>query len=115
MTLEERVAFLEGRVDEQARAGDGIRDAVAQVELRMGQFEERMDRRFEALDERFETLEARMDRRFEGIDMRFERIERRVDMIDDKLTRYFTWLVGIQVSTLIAVVTAFFTTISMLR
>ncbi len=74
----------------------------------MGQLEERMDRRFEALEER-------MDRRFEGIDKRFERIERRVDLIDDKLTRYFTWLVGIQVSTLIAVVTAFFTTISMLR
>ena len=108
MTLEERVAFLEGRVDEQARTGDGIRDAVSQVELRMGQLEERMDRRFEALEER-------MDRRFEGVDRRFESIEQRVDSIDDKLTRYFTWLVGIQVSTLIAVVTAFFTTVSMLR
>jgi hypothetical protein len=38
------------------------------------------------------SLEARMDRRFEGL--------------DQKLSRHFMWLVGIQVTTLAAIVAA---------
>jgi hypothetical protein len=64
-TLEERVAFLEGRVEEHARSTDGIRDALVHLE-------ERMDRRFEAMDARFETLQAAMLQRFDAMDARFD-------------------------------------------
>ncbi|MBI3261873.1 MAG: hypothetical protein HYZ58_01835, partial [Acidobacteria bacterium] len=56
-TLEERVAFLEGRVVEHSGALDGVRGAVVSLEQR--------------LDRRFEALEQRMDRRFEGVEQRF--------------------------------------------
>ena len=80
-TIEERVAFLEGRVTEHTRGMDGIRDALS-------------------------NLETRVDRRFEGVDRRFENVERRLDALDDKLSRHFVWLVGVQVTTLAAIVAA---------
>lgn len=51
-TLEERVAFLEGRVAEHSHGMDGIRDALVHLE-------ERIDRRFEA-PYRFSTVEQLM-------------------------------------------------------
>lgn len=73
-TLEERVAFLEGRVAEHSRGMDGIREAVVHLE-------ERMDRRLGTLD-------------------------RRVNGLDEKMSRYFVWIVGVQVTTLAAIVAA---------
>ena len=98
-TLEERVAFLEGRVAEHSRGVDGIRDALVHLE-------ERMDRRFEGVDARFQSLDVRLDgmeRRLDGLDTK---MERRFAGIEDKLSRSFVWLVGIQVTTLAAMVTA---------
>lgn len=86
--LEERVAYLEGKVEEHARGMDGMRDAIVQLGQRLVHLEERMDRRFEAID-----------RRFEGV-------ERRLDGLDDKLSRHFVWLVGVQVTTLAAIIAA---------
>lgn len=71
---EERVAYLEGHVNEQSHSMLEVRDAVR-------------------------TLEARMDARFEGV-------EHRIDRLDDRVSRQFVWLVGIQVTTLVAIVTA---------
>ena len=45
------------------------------------------------------AVEQRLDRRFETIDRRF-------DALDDKLSRQFRWLVGLQVTILLAVVGA---------
>jgi len=87
-TLDERVAYLEGQVNEQSHAHLDIRDAVRSLE-------HRVDARFEAID-----------RRFEAIDRRFDTVDRRLDSLDDKVSRQFVWLVGIQVTTLVAIVTA---------
>ena len=57
--------------------------------------EQRMDRRFEQMDQRFLALESKFDGR--------------IDALDAKMSRQFTWLVGIVVtamaSMLVAVVT----------
>ena len=100
MTLDERVAYLEGRVEEQTRQTDGIREAMAHLE-------ERMDRRFEAVDARLQAFEDRVDKRFEALERRFEGLDRRFDGTDEKYSRYFVWILGAQVTTLAAVVTAF--------
>lgn len=111
MNLEERVAFLEGRVDEHARQTDGIREAMSHLEARvdarlagmdsrLAAFEERVDRRFEIVDRRLDGFEGRVDRRFEAL-------ERRFDTTDEKYSRYFVWILTAQVTTLAAVVTAF--------
>lgn len=73
--VDERVAYLEGRVEDQSHMVNGMREALM-------------------------SLEARMDRRFEGIDQRFE-------TLDAKMSRQFVWLVGIQVTILIAVAGGF--------
>jgi hypothetical protein len=71
----------------------GLREAIVSLEARM-------DRRFEAIDRRFEAI----DRRFEQIDQRFVGLDQRLDGLDNKISRQFVWLVGIQISSLIAVV-----------
>ena len=91
--VEERVAFLEGSVEEHSHMMDGMRDALTSLEARM-------DRRFEAIDRRFEAI----DRRFETIDRRFETIDGHLSALDQKVTRHFFWLVGILVTTLATVI-----------
>jgi uncharacterized coiled-coil protein SlyX len=94
-TLEERVAYLEGQVSEQSHAMLEVRDAVRDLERRL-------DVRFETIDRRFEAVY----RRFEAIDRRFENVERRIDGLDEKVSRQFVWVVGVQVTTLVAIVGA---------
>ena len=98
-TIEERVAYLEGQVSEQSHAQLEIRDAVRSLE-------HRVDVRFEAVDRRFESLEQRVEARFEAVDRRFDTVDRRIDSLDEKVSRQFVWMVGIQVTTLIAIVGA---------
>ena len=95
VSVEERVACLEGQVSDQAHTSVDMREAIRGLE-------HRVDARFEAIDRRFEAI----DRRFEAIDRRFDTIERRIDVLDDKVSRQFVWLVGLQVTTLVATVGA---------
>jgi uncharacterized coiled-coil protein SlyX len=46
------------------------------------------------------SLEHRMDAHFDTVD-------RRIDALDEKVSRQFVWLVGLQVTALIAIVGAF--------
>ena len=121
----ERVAHLEGRVQEHVRMVDDLRESMASLGQRMdARFDgleqrladserhsaerfdaamQRSDQRFDALlqrmDQRFENVEQRMDRRFDGVDRRFE-------AMDAKFSRQFYWVVGLQLTTLTAIVTA---------
>ena len=68
-------------MEENAHRIDGLHEAIRNLG-------DRMERRFEAVDRRFDAI----DRRFEAIERRFETTDRR-----------FLWLVGFQMTTLIAV------------
>ena len=84
-TIEERVAYLEGQVSEHSHTLVEIRDSIRELERRF-------DARFDQLERRFETRFDVNDRRFEGL--------------DDRVARHFTWLVGLQVTTLVAILGA---------
>ncbi len=99
-TLEERVAYLEGKVEEHSKVWSDLKDMMVNHDSKMIAFEQRIDKRFEAIDRRFEAI----DRRFEVIDRRFEAIERRIDTLDQKFSKYFLWMIGIQVSVLLAII-----------
>ena len=58
-TVDERVAFLEGRVNEQSQMINGIRDALVSLE-------QRMDRQFESLEQRLNALDQKVDAGFAG-------------------------------------------------
>jgi len=126
-TIEERVAYLEGKVEEHSKAWSDLKEMMNNHDAKMIAFEQRIDRRFEAIDRRFEAIDRRfesidkrfesidrrfesidkrfeaIDRRFEAIDRRFESLERRIDSLDQKFSRYFLWIIGIQVSIFLAI------------
>jgi hypothetical protein len=54
------------------------------------------------------TIEERVSY-LEGFEARFDAIDRRFEVQDEKTSRQFTWVVGIQVTTLIAIVGALLT------
>lgn len=84
-TIEERVAFIEGQMSEQSHALVESRDAILQLhqELRdsVRHIDQKMETRFDLVDRRFVTLE-------------------------DKVSRQFIWVIGVQVTTLVAIVGA---------
>ena len=47
-------------------------------------------------------IENRFDRLERLLDTRFDRLDRRFDRLDCKLSRHFRWLVGLQVTILVA-------------
>ena len=98
-TLEERVAYLEGRVEEHSEHMNGIREALVHLE-------QRVDRRFESLESRLDARFQAVDVRFQSIDLRLDGMDRRLTGLDEKMTRYFVWGVGIMVTMLAAVVAA---------
>jgi len=80
-TLEERVAYLEGRREEHVAAIGEVRADVRDLGTEMRDFRTEMNQRFDRVDTKFERIEARFD------------------------SRLF-WLVGFQFTTLIAVIAA---------
>ena len=51
-------------------------------------------------------LDQKMDTRFDLVERRFETMDRRIESLDDKVSRQFVWLVGAQLTTLVAIVGA---------
>jgi len=76
-SLEERVAYLEGQVSELSHGLVALREGLGEVDQRIRHLELRMDARFESTDRRLDALDAR-----------------------------FGWVIGIQVTTLVAIVAA---------
>lgn len=75
---------------------------MVSFEERVAFLEGRVSEHSRAVDgirEAIRHMEERMDRRFEAVD-------RRLTSVDDKMTRHFVWLVGIQVTTLAAIIAA---------
>ena len=95
MSVEERLATVEHKVEENARRTDGLHEAISELG-------NRMERRFEAVDRRFEDI----DRRFEAVDRRFEAFDRRFEAIERNMSGQFRWIIGIQMTTLIAMIGA---------
>ncbi|MFQ5845491.1 MAG: hypothetical protein ACE5JG_10950 [Planctomycetota bacterium] len=61
------------------------------------------------LEERVAKLEGRVDgfdARFDGLERRFEAMDGLLRALDQKVSKQFYWVVGIQVTVLVAVVTA---------
>jgi hypothetical protein len=112
-TIEERVAYLEGQVSEHSHTLVEIRDSIREFERRVTARFDQFEQRFTQFEARFTQFEARftqLDARFDQVERRFETrfdvVERRFEGLDDRVARQFTWLVGIQVTTLVAIVGA---------
>ena len=78
-SVEERVSYLEGKVEEQSRSFTDLRGLIG------------------GLDAKIDRLDARLDQRT-------DRIEQRIDVLDQKVSRQFLWLAGVQLTTLLAII-----------
>ncbi len=80
-SVEERVAYLEGRGEEHAAAIGEVRADIRDLRTELRDFRVDVNQRFDRVDAKFDQLEARFD------------------------TKFF-WLIGFQFTTLIAVIAA---------
>ena len=81
--IDDRVAWMEGRLEEQTMRIDDVRAAVRSLE-------ERMDRRFDQLEQRF----AAIDQRFTLVDQRFLGIDARLDKMTNLLVALLVAVIG---------------------
>ncbi len=80
-TLEERVAYLEGKTEEYSRGFADLRDLIINLNSRVDALDQKVDRFREELSSR-------------------------IDALDSKFSRYFLWTIGIQITVLLAVIGA---------
>src|SRR5262245_33630071 len=90
VSIDERVGRVEGRLMEQSNVFAAIRSALAGLDSRMTSLETRVSGMESRLDGRIDSLEHRMDTRFE--------------QLDHKLDQRFGWLIGLQITTILAFV-----------
>ena len=131
-TIEERLAYLEGRVGEHGHGMANLADAVAQFTQRMDGLDLKIDRFREELSGRLDAVALKIDRfreelagRIHGVEQRLpgrldsleqklasrldsfeQRLTDRIDRLDQKLSRQFLWLLGVEVTVLLAVIGA---------
>jgi uncharacterized coiled-coil protein SlyX len=86
-SVEERLATLEGRVQEQAAFMADIRGSLGE---RVGDLRREMELCFQQVDVQF----AHMNQRFEQVNQRFEQVDKRFDRMESR----FTWLMGVMVT-----------------
>jgi hypothetical protein len=128
-TVDERVAAVEARIGEQSVMMEAIRQSIDHLDRRLIAIDGRIDQRFTAVDQRFSALESRLDERFSAIDRRFSAIDQRFTTIDQRLagidgrfvalggdmSGLLRWVVGIQVTILVAIIGGMLSTIFALR
>ena len=120
-SIEERVAYLEGKVEEHSRGLGEIRESVMhmdakldtiRVELaaRIADLDQKVDRFREELSGRIAELDGRMNSRMDALDQKVDRFRDelvgRIDVLDQRMSRQFIWLVGMQMAVLMAVIGA---------
>lgn len=88
-TLEERVAYLEGRLEDHASTVIDVRTGLSNLDVKIESVESK-------LTAKIESVESRLTTRIDGVENR----------LTAKIDRQFTWLVGIEITVLLALVAA---------
>jgi nitrate/nitrite-specific signal transduction histidine kinase len=121
-SLEEKVSYIEAKVEEQGKLEQRLEHRFDLIDHRFDLIDQRfvqVDQRFARVDERFAQVDqrfAQVDQRFAQIDQRFAQVDERfaelrslITALDQKSDRRFIWLVGMQFTTLIAIIAGMFT------
>ena len=102
-TVEERVAYLEGKVEEHSRGFGELREMVIHLDQKVDRFREELMGANVATNSRIDALEQRLSGRIDALD---QRLSARIEALDQKVSKQFIWLVGIQIMVLLAVIGA---------
>ncbi len=107
-TIEERVAFIEGKVEEYSRGFGELRDLIIHLNSWVDALDQKLDRFREELATSIDTLKARLTSRIDTTNARIDNLEARLsgrlDSLDEKFSRFFLWTIGIQITVLLAVI-----------
>jgi hypothetical protein len=57
---------------------------------------------------RIETILLSLDQKVDKLDLGVDRLDQRVDRIDDRVVKLFLWVIGIQMTTFLAIVAGLF-------
>ncbi len=94
-SLDERVSFLEGRVEEHSRGIGDLRELIVRLDAKVDRFRGELAGRIDGLDQKVD--------RFRG------ELAGRIDGLDHKFSRQFGWLVVFHLTTLVAILGALVT------
>lgn len=100
-TLEERVAYLEGKVEEHSKGLEDLKHLIINLDQKVDRFREELSSRIDALDQK---VGRRIDALDQKVDIFKEELSSRIDALDQKFSRYFLWLIGIQITILLAII-----------
>jgi t-SNARE complex subunit (syntaxin) len=107
LVVEERLSLLEVKVQEIGTTLVRIEGALTSlVQMVVG-----LDQRVEKLDQRVQGLDVKLatvDQKVTGLDEKFMRLERRTDYTENRFDKLFLWVIGIQVTILLAIVVGLF-------
>ncbi len=108
--IAERVAFLEGKVEEHTRDFGEIRQMLVHLDQKVDRFREELSTRIDSLEYSINLRLTGFENRINGVEDRINSLDaslnRRIDALDQKVSRQFMWIIGIQVATILAVVGA---------
>jgi len=99
VTTEERLARLEGRVEEHTHMFTGLQETLSR-------FEARVDRRFEHMEGRLTALDQKIDQKSSALDQKLDQtrigLETRIGAVDDRVGELhrksdarFKWIAGL--------------------
>ena len=96
MEIEERVARLEGRLDEHSRFFESI-------SVKLTLLEDKGDRNREDIEKKIESVRTDLEKKIESV--RTD-LEKKIINLERKVDTNFRWIVGIQITTWITVLLA---------
>ncbi len=107
ITLEERVAYLEGKVDEHSRAWEDLKDMVIHLDQKVDRFREELSSRIDALDQKVDRFRNELSSRIDALDQRINILDQRINVLDNKFSRYFLWIIGVQITIFLSIIATF--------
>ena len=99
-TLEERVAYIEGKVEEHSYAWQDLRERITHLE-------QKMDHRFSEVNLRFTEINQRfteMNQRFTQIDHRISEVNQRLGDTNLRIDRLFFFILATLASSIGALI-----------
>ncbi len=78
--------------EEHSRGYGELREMMIHLDQKVDQFREQLSGRIDALDQKVDRFR--------------EELSGRIDALDEKFSRYFLWMIGIQITVLLAVIGA---------
>lgn len=104
-TIEERVAYLEGRMQDHSALWTELRNGVSdlradtnrrfdEVRVEFSDFRTDVNRRFEEVRLEIADVRSDMNRRFGEVRAEIGQMRVELHRLDDKVDRHFVWLAG---------------------